>query len=169
MNSMTREEIDLIQNFTVGQSSNENWLKYRMYRLTASHFYSAAAKGVEPSKLNSMFYAKFSSLSVEHGRHYEPRVRNLYLQAMNAKGFKGVLVEDVGLLISRKNSFLGVSLDDIVKCNQGAWGFEIQCPYSEYNSTLSSDLSDKKFFLKKHDNTCLRWLKYFLKSCNTCL
>ena len=39
-----------------------------MYRLTASSFYSAAVSRVEPSsKLNSMFYSKFSSLSVEHG------------------------------------------------------------------------------------------------------
>ena len=92
---------------------------------------------------------KISFLSVEHGRHYEPYVRNLYLQAMNEKGFKGISVEDVGLLISRKNSFLGASLDGIVKCNQDTWGLEIKCPYSKYNSTLSSALSDKKFFLKK--------------------
>ena len=56
MNSMTQEETDLIKNLTVGQSSNENWLKYRMYRLTASNFYSAATNRVElSSKLNSMF------------------------------------------------------------------------------------------------------------------
>ena len=101
-----------------------------MYRLTDSNFYSAATNRVELcSKLNSMFYSKFS-LSVKDGRHYKPHVRNLYLQAMNEKGFEGILVEDVGLLISRKNSFLGASLDD------------------KYNSTLSSALSDKKFFLK---------------------
>ena len=56
MNSMTQKETDLIKNLTVGQSSNENWLKYRMYRLTASNFYSAATNRVElSSKLNSMF------------------------------------------------------------------------------------------------------------------
>ena len=125
MNSMTQEKIDLIQNLTVGQSSNENWLKYRMYRLKASNFYSAATNRVElSSKLNSVFYSKFSSLSVEHARHYEPCERNLYLQAMNEKGFKGILVEDIGLLISRKNSFLFASLDDIVKCNLDTWGLE---------------------------------------------
>ena len=106
MHSMTQEEIDLIQHLTVGQSSNENWLKYRMYTLTASNFYSAAVNRVGPSsKLNSMFYSKFSFASVEHGRYYEPYVRNLYLQAMNEKDFKDIFVEDVGLLISSKNSF----------------------------------------------------------------
>ena len=123
MHSMTQEEIDLIQHLTVSQSSNENWLKYR---LTASNFYSAAVNRVEPSsKLNSMFYSKFYSLSVEHGRHYEPHVRNLYLQAKDEKGFKGISVEDVGLLMSRKNYFLGASLDGIVKCNQDTWGLEM--------------------------------------------
>jgi len=59
MHSMTQEEIDLIQNLTVGQSSNENWLKYRMYRLTASNFYSAAVNRVELcSKLNSYVLLK---------------------------------------------------------------------------------------------------------------
>ena len=57
-----------------------------------------------------MFYSKFSPQSDEHGRYYEPHVKNLYLQAMNEKGFKGISVKDVGLLISRKNSFLGASL-----------------------------------------------------------
>ena len=86
MHSMTQEEIDLIQHLTVGQSSNENWLKYRMYILTASNFYSAAVNRAEPSsKLNSMFYSKLSSVSVEHGRYYQPYVRNLYLPAMNEK------------------------------------------------------------------------------------
>ena len=51
-------------------------------------------------------------------------MRNLYLQSMNEKGFEGILVEYVGLLISRKNSFLVALLDDIVKCNQDTWGLE---------------------------------------------
>ena len=42
MHSMTKEEIGLIQHLTVGRSSNENWLTYRMYRLTVSNFYPAA-------------------------------------------------------------------------------------------------------------------------------
>ena len=157
MHSMTKEEIDLIQHLTVGQSSNENWLKYRMYILTDSNFYSAAVNRVEPSsKLNSMFYSRFSSLSVEHGRYYEPHVRNLYFQALNERGFKDIIVDDVGLLIYSKNSFLGASLDGIVQCNQDTWGLEIKCPYSKYNSTLSSALTDKKFFLKKNDTIELK-------------
>ena len=157
MHSMTKEEIDLIQHLAVGQSSNENWLKYRMYRLTASNFYSVAVNRVEPSsKLNSMFYSRFSSLSVEHRKYYEPHVRNLYFQAMNERGFKDITVNDVGLLISSKYSFLGASLDGIVQCNQDTWGREIKCPYSKYNSTLSSALTDKMLILKKNDTIDLK-------------
>ena len=152
MHSMTKEEIVLIQHLTVCQSSNEKWLKYRMYRLTASNVYSPAVNRVEPSsKLNSLFYFRFSSLSVENERYHEPHVRNLYFQAMNERGFKDIIGNDVGLLISSKNSFLGASLDGIVQCNLDTWGLEIKCPYSKYNSTLSSALTDKKFFLKKND------------------
>ena len=99
MHSMTHEEIDLIQNLTASQSSNENWLKYRMYRLTASNFYSAAVNRVGPAcKINSMFYSKFSSLSFEHGRHYEPHVRIIYFQAMNKKDFPLMHLIDSALL-----------------------------------------------------------------------
>jgi len=31
MHSMTQEEKNLIRNLTVGQSSNEHWLRYRVY------------------------------------------------------------------------------------------------------------------------------------------
>ena len=103
-----------------------------------------------------MFYSRFSSLAVEHGRHYEPHIRNLYFQAMNERGFKDIIVNDVGLLISSKNSFLGASLDGIFQCNQDTWGLEIKCPYSKYNSTLSSALTDKRFFLKKNDTIELK-------------
>ena len=44
-----------------------------MYRLIASKFYSAAVNRVELSyELNSMLYSKFSSVSVEHWKYYEP-------------------------------------------------------------------------------------------------
>ena len=46
MPSMTQEEIDLIQSQTIGQCSNDKWLKHRLYRLTASNFYLAAVNRV---------------------------------------------------------------------------------------------------------------------------
>ena len=45
---------------------------------------------------------------------------------MNKTGFQDILVDDVGLLISSKNSFLGTSLDGIVQCNQDTWALEIK-------------------------------------------
>ena len=80
---------------------------------------------------------------------------------MDEWGFKGIIVNDVGLLISSKNSFLGASLDGIVQCNLDTCGLEIKCPYSKYNSTLSSALTDKTFFLKKNDTIELKRIHPF--------
>ena len=97
-----------------------------------------------------MFYSKFSSPSVDHGEYYEAHVRNLYLKSLIKKGFKDISVEDAGLTISNKHSFLGASLEGIVQNDRETWGLEIKCLYSKYNSSLSSALNDKKFFLKKN-------------------
>ena len=75
---------------------------------------------------------------------------------MNEKGFKDILVEGVGSLLSSKNFFLGASLDGIVQCNQYTLGHEINCLYSKCNFTQSSALTDKKFFLRKNDTIELK-------------
>ena len=84
------------------------------------------------------------------------RVKNRVKNRVVWPGPKDIIVNDVELLISSKNSFLGASLDGIVQCNQDTWVLEIKCPYSKYNSTLSSALTDKKFFLKKNDTIELK-------------
>ena len=133
------------------QCSNDKWLKHRLYRLTVANFYLAAVNRVESSsKLNSMIHSKFSSPSVEHGKYYEAHVRNLYLKSMIKKGVQDISVENAGLIISNKHSFLGASLEGIVQNDRETWGLEIKCQYSKYNSSLSSALNGKKFFLKKN-------------------
>ena len=150
MHPLNQEEIEVIKYQTMGQASNNKWMQQRMYRITASNFYSAAANTVEPSsKLKSMYYSQFSSPSVEHGKFYEDHVKSLYLESMMDRGFANISVEDAGLIISSKFSFLGASLDGIVQSNGESWGLEIKCPYSKFNSSLASALDDKKFFLKK--------------------
>ena len=124
-----------------------------MFRITGSRFYSVTVISFEPSsKLKTFFYSSFSSPALEHGKKSESfvrslYVRSLYLQTMSEKGFQGIFVEETGLKISSKFSFLVASLDGLVHCNGEKWGLEIKCPYSK--SSLSSALEDKKFFLKK--------------------
>eukprot|EP00795_Rhopilema_esculentum_P003488 gene3488-1870_t len=145
---LSEEEILTIERMTIGQSLSQNWIEQRMYRITASRFYSASVNSVEPSsKLQTFFYSSFSSPALEHGKKSESFARSLYLQTMSEKGFQGICVEETGLKISSKFSFLGASLDGLVHFNGEKWGLEIKCPYSK--SSLSSALEDKKFFLKK--------------------
>eukprot|EP00795_Rhopilema_esculentum_P005723 gene5723-10976_t len=136
-----------IEKETCGQSSNSSWNQHRLYRITASHFYSAAVTTVEPSsKLNSMFYSSFSSVSTRHGKAYESHVRSLYLETLLRNGFNRVFVDEPSLVVSSPHSFLGASLNGIVKHGQDSWGLEIKCPYSKFSLSLHDAVADKKFF-----------------------
>ena len=65
---------------------------------------------------------------------------------MVQSGFANISVEDAGLFLSNKYSFLGASLDGGVNCDGQTWGLEIKCPYSKLNSSLDKSLQDKTFF-----------------------
>ena len=87
-----------------------------MFRITGSRFYSATVISFEQSsKLKSFFYSPFSSPALEHGKKSESFVRSLYLQTIifvrSEKGFQGLFVEETGLKISSKFSFLVASLN----------------------------------------------------------
>ncbi len=141
-----------IEKATRGQSTNENWKRYRIYRITASNFYSAVVNRVKPSsKLKSMFYSSFSSASTKHGQVYEPHVRSLYADHMVRNGFKDISVKEPALIMSNTHPYHGASLDGIVKHNGNTWGLEMKCLFSKYTSSLSDALADKKFFLTKED------------------
>ena len=85
--TLTEGEITLIQKSTRGQASNDDWKKHRMYRITASNFYSAAVNSVETSrKLNAMYYKSFTSAAVSHGQKYEASARELYIMLLKENG-----------------------------------------------------------------------------------
>ena len=89
--SLSEEEILSIERMTIGQSLSQNWIEERMYRITASRFYSATVNSVEPSsKLKTFFYSSFSSPALEHGKKSESK---------NLKS-KNVLTASSDLLIS---------------------------------------------------------------------
>ena len=114
--SLSEEDILSTERMNIGQSLSQNWSEQRMYRITASTFYSATVIFVEQSsKLKSFFYSPFSSPALEHGKKSESFVRSLYLQktifVRSEKGFQGIFVEETGLKISSKFSFLVASLN----------------------------------------------------------
>ena len=159
-------EIKEIEELTRGQASNETWKFHRMYRITASNFYTAAVNSVEPSrKLHSMYYSSFSSASTHHGKTFESHIRSLYSQQLSKEDGCNILIEEHGLIISKTHSYLGASLDGIVKCNGNVWGIEIKAPFSKFNSPLSEALLDKRFFLMKKNEVVKlkRNSKYFFQ------
>ena len=168
--AVSSEDIAFIEKVTLGQSSNEEWIKQRKYRITASNFYSAAVSTTEPSsKLKSMFYSSFHSSSTEHGKKFERHVRDMYQKAMQENG-SNVVIDEVGLKLSSNMPYLGASLDGLVSCHGEVWGLEIKCPFSKYNSSLSDALVDKKFFLQRVGGKVhlKQNHKYFTKSKNKC-
>ena len=147
--ALSEEEIMGIEKATRGQSENENWMKHRLYRITASNFYSATVNSVEPSsKLKSMYYKSFSSAATSHGKKFESHVRELYEVLLKENGFN-VQISEVGLQLSTSFPYLGASLDGVVSHQSERWGLEIKCPFSKYNHCLQDALADKKFFLFK--------------------
>ena len=77
--TLSEKEICDIEKSTRRQSSNEKWIKQKLYRITASNFYSAAVSTVEPcSKLNSMFYKSFTSAAI--GRILKDMLENYTFQ-----------------------------------------------------------------------------------------
>ena len=103
-----------------------------------------------------MYYSTFSTPATEHGKKFEGHVRSQYLETMIQRGYQNITITDAGLKISDTCSFLGASLDGLVYCGGEKWGLEIKCPYSKYQSTLASALSDKKFFLKEENEVRLK-------------
>ncbi|XP_065056985.1 uncharacterized protein LOC135685107 [Rhopilema esculentum] len=146
--SLNSEEIDNIEKRTRGQSSNEQWKRERMYRITSSNFYLAAVNTIEPSsKLKAMFYKPFSTSATRHGNKYERHARELYTIFLKEKGINAH-VSDVGLILSSSCLYLGASLDGIVTHKNEKWGLEIKCPFSKFNCTLKEAVLGKKFFLQ---------------------
>ena len=55
-------------------------------------------------------------------------------------------VDEPCLIVSSTHSFLGASLDCIVKHGKDSWGLKIKCPYSKFSSSLLDAVADKKIF-----------------------
>eukprot|EP00794_Sanderia_malayensis_P016367 gene16367-biopygen12059 len=151
--SVSSQDISHIEKMTRRQSLNSSWMKHRLYRLTASNFYTAAVNTVEPSsKINSMFYTSFTTAATNHGKKFEGHVAELYRIFLKDCGINGIISE-TGLQLSSSFPYLGASLDGMVSSGSDRWGLEIKCPFSKFKSSLQDALKDKKFFLADSDGT----------------
>jgi len=106
---------------------------------------------VEPSnKVKSILYSNFTTDALQYGIESEPKAVNLYMTEMRKQGID-VIVEEVGLLVSKEKPFLGVSIDRIVtfKDTGEKWGMEIKSPLSKAGMTVEEACKKKNLFSRK--------------------
>lgn len=132
-----REEISLI---TVGQSSNSNWFKHRIGRITGSvaHRVQTRRERTDPTSLINAIMGKCSldddklPVQIKYGRNHEDDAIEHYvsIERLNSPKFS---VRKTGLVLLNDCSFLGASPDGItsdarvveVKC---LWKFREKTP-----------------------------------------
>ena len=112
-----REEISLI---TVGQSSNSNWFKHRIGRITGSvaHRVQTRRERTDPTSLINAIMGKCSldddklPLQIKYGRNHEDDAIKHYvsIERLNSPKFS---VRVTGLVLLNDCSFLGASPDGI--------------------------------------------------------
>ena len=111
---------------------------------------------MEPSnKFKAMLYSNFTTKAVQYGIESEEKAVKLYLREMQKQGFN-LKVDGVGLLVSRKKTHLGASLDRIVtNMDQNSkWGMETKSPFSKAGMDVDKVCKSKTFCLEKiHDGT----------------
>jgi hypothetical protein len=67
----------------------------------------------------------------QHGKQLEPEARRTYVEMCDSKGYN-VNIEEKGLIVDKRHSWLGASVDGVVKVtypNQDTGLLEIKCPY----------------------------------------
>ena len=88
--------------------------------------------------------------SQKYGIDSEEKAVDLYIKEMQQEEIY-VVVEEVGLLLSKKKPFLGASLGRIITNldTNEKWGMEIKSPLSKAGMTVEDAWKTKKFFLEK--------------------
>lgn len=156
---------------TRGQSSNENWIRARCGRLTASNFHAVKTKmetlGAETcrSKDTTPLVVKLMGYNplradipaLKYGRENEPRAIDAYIEYQLGKGHINQVVSSCGLFVSKEHAFLAASPDGLTSCACCGEGIvEAKCPFSLQNAenVLSAECltqdEDGNSFLKKN-------------------
>ena len=165
-----KDEVNFIEQRTVGQYTCSEWESLRRNRFTASMCIQLKEKKTErgfptlaklfssPNKgkdvTNTIVHEK-----LEHGKYYEEEARQLYLSFHRSKGYY-INIQSSGFVIDHVNFVLGASpdgkiIDPNVKDSFGL--LEIKCP-AEYKDCDPRDacLIAKKFCLKAEVSNQIR-------------
>lgn len=157
---LTKTDITEIEKATRDQSAGSLWKLIRYGRLTASNFYKVKTR-IESKRKDKRtcldkLIASFThprdlsnNPAIKHGREMEEKARAAYAE-LHKKGHEGSQVEECGIFLSEKHSYLGASPDATIYCDcHGAGVLEIKCPVIQ--STPSHE--NVSFLVKSTDGT----------------
>ena len=121
--SISDEQIQIINEQTLGQSESQFWFAQRAGRVTASSFYTVCHLRDTTDRRNTvknlMNYCPLNSDSAPEqlvwGHEKETVAINQYLKKTSKK-HKSVTVDRSGLIVAKSMPFLGASPDGIRKC-----------------------------------------------------
>ena len=127
--SVTQDQIDDIQQQTIGQSDNPEWHRLRRGRITASNFYSVFTRmntyeqnldsNTDMKNVIKLIMGDVSPnpyiKSLKYGRDSEPLAKSLYTQIYE-KEHQAVSTEECGLFLDKQHTYLAASPDMLVNC-----------------------------------------------------
>ncbi|KAJ8965260.1 hypothetical protein NQ314_004250 [Rhamnusium bicolor] len=146
--ALSQEKIKQIAEATCGQSSNENWLIARKYRLTASHFGAVIASCKRNRFPKSLYdnllegYNLNSVLAIQWGRENELSAIETFKAATGMEVFStGLWLEECGYIGASPDGFVG---EDAL--------IEVKCPYKYKSVSLEDALrNDKTYIIYKNE------------------
>lgn len=148
---VSKNDCELIQKVTKGQSNNDNWKKARFSRLTSSNFGNICKRkeSTAPDCLlkTIMGYSNFDVKSVRWGSSHESAARRIYHRII-MKAHPKLRIFQCGLIVNPAYPHLGSSPDALLFCehcetHEGV--LEIKCPYKWRTITPLEAAKDKTF------------------------
>lgn len=175
--TISKTEVEGVEERTREQSRNPEWFKCRTGRITASSFgeiNNRRSTTATDCLVRDLFQCKTRTATpfqCAEGLRLEPLIREKYVEYQQSQGHKGLCVKEKGFVIDYKNPFLGASVDgevtDPANTDYPVGNLELKCKvfpakiHEESNATrllatlatktnnLCLDLTDSGFKLKK--------------------
>ena len=154
---LTKEDVIRIERDTVKQSDCKLWFELRKGRITSSvchrifirkrNFESLCENILNPTPLENLPSKTREVLN--HGKLYESRARELYVDVMKHKLKKIIFVRETGVVIQPSLIWLAASPDGfaIDETSNVHVLIEIKCPASKKHSKPSDLLKDPNFYV----------------------
>jgi len=113
--TITDNEVELIERMTRGQSTNDAWRELKKIKLTATNFKAAAKITLEPDKLLKIIIyipkTRAPIPSLEYGQTHEVVAVKDYVTVKVQDGNHNLRVWEVGTIISKVRPGYGASVD----------------------------------------------------------